>query len=195
MTLPPRMKSGRALVAVNEKRTAGLYGSVDEGYRILLPDRTISLGDYADRPYPQCPDGKWFWRRGERPPSDAEPTHKTKRRLRREEENRQIAERTAIPPARGQGAATGVDLSLCVDCGVNVAVLADGHWHDSHPTTTPAGLKPGTVCCPCAERRGYVCAEKVRQRAQAPSRDEIEAEAGQRAIRGLARRRRASRRG
>lgn len=189
MNLPPRMKSGRELVAVNESRTAGLYGSLDEGYCVLMPDRTISLGDYAaGRSYPICPDGRWFWKHGQRP----EPViHKSKRRLRREEQDRQVAERTSIRPGSSHSSSERADPNACVDCETDVRKRGDSHWHESHPYTTPHGLKPGTVCCPCAEGRGYVCAEKARQRAQGGVGGDSKAEAGRKAIRGLARRRRA----
>jgi len=163
MILPPEMKSGRQLVAVNEERTVGLYGSLDDGYRILLADRTITRGEYGTRPYPRCPDGKWFWKKGRRPAIDIISTRKSAKRLRREEADRQLAERTNIKATGRTMEGERPDFNLCVDCRANVKERGDSHWHESHPAYTPVGLKPGTVCCPCAGARGYLCPE-ARQR-------------------------------
>lgn len=140
--LPPRMKSGRELVAVNEDRTIGLYGSVQEGYRVLLADRTVSYGmARSDRPYPGCPDGKWFWRAGVKPKP---------RKQRNSKRQKDIAFREAMTAsAASKNVERPVSASqICVDCERNVT-----KFRHSHTLGHPASA----LCCHCARARGVIC--------------------------------------
>jgi hypothetical protein len=144
MKLPPQMKSGRRLVAVNEERTVGLYGSVSDGYRVLC-DGAIGLGEYGERPYPRCPDGKWFWRKGEKPSTE-------KHRRANSRRAKDVAFREAMTQsAATKNASRPISASqLCIDCGRYVG--DDDHSHT-------IGLPARAICCPCAraEKRGFTC--------------------------------------
>lgn len=58
---------------------------------------------------------------------------------------------------------------VCVDCGRNVKT--DDHAHEFAPAQVEhTDMKPGTVCCSCLTKRGYVCTLEARQKA-APAKE------------------------